>query len=423
MCTFFINGWMAAQALPDNSQALDKVVAVVGKEIVLQSDVEGRLAMFLQQNPALNAKDKEIRRKVLDALINERLMVTKAIEDSIVASDEEINQSLEYMMQNLVQTYGSERRVEDIYGMPVSRIRRNFREEVRKQLLVEKLQQQKFSAVKCSSREVEEFYRQNKDSIPRVPPQVELAHIVKVIQASTDAKEEVLRMARRVRDSIIAGGDFAAFAKKYSGDPGSAVSGGDLGWIDKGKLVPEYERAAYALQAGETSQPVETPFGYHIIQTLDKRKDAVQTRHILFKIGGSGDDQKRAKQALLDIRERIVKGEKFEDVARQTSDEKETQGFGGSMGVLELSRLPADLRTILEKLPEGGVSEPLPYMSDPTKPALHIIQKKKEMAEHIPSLEADYKRIEQMAASNKQNRLIEEWLQTLRRTIYWEYRE
>ena len=94
-------------------------------------------------------------------------------------------------------------------------------------------------------------------------------------------------LAKKVRDSIAAGGNFADYAKRYSADPGSAASGGELGWIDKGKLVGEYERAAYNLQSGEISQPVESPFGFHIIQTLDKRKDAIQTKHILFKLGGS----------------------------------------------------------------------------------------------------------------------------------------
>ena len=323
-----------------SSQVLDKVIAVVGREIVLQSDIEGRLAMIAQQNPKINPKDLEIRKKVLESLINERLMVTQAIEDSIVVQDEEINQSLDYMMQNLAQTYGSEKRIEDVYGMSVSRIKKNYREEVRKQLLVEKLQQQKLSSVKCTHREVQDFFNQYKDSIPTVPPQMELAHIVKTIQPSSDAKEEVKNLAKKVRDSIATGGIFADFAKRYSADPGSAASGGELGWIDKGKLVGEYEKAAYNLQSGEISQPVESPFGFHIIQTLDKRKDAIQTKHILFKLGGSGEDKKRTEKILSDIKMRVEKGESFDELAKIFSDEKETQGFGGSMGSVELSRLP-----------------------------------------------------------------------------------
>jgi peptidyl-prolyl cis-trans isomerase SurA len=399
------------------SQVLDKIIATVGREIVLQSDIEGRIAMFLQQNPKVNPSDPELRKQVLESLINERLMVTKAVEDSIAVMDEEINQSLDFMMQNLMQTYGSEKRVEDLYGMSVSRIRKNYREEVRKQLLVERLQQQKFMSVKCTNREVEDFYNQYRDSIRAIPASVELAHIVKHIKPSADAKEEVKRLALKIRDSILKGVDFAELAKRHSGDPGSASTGGDLGWVDKGKFVAEYERAAYDLQSGETSQPIESPFGFHIIQTIEKRKDASHTRHILLKLGGSADDKSRVEKILIDLKERVEKSESFEDLAKQYSDEKETQGFGGSMGVIELNRLPADLKSIVETLPEGGVSQPLPYMADPTKPSLHIILKKKNIAEHSPSLSSDFKKIEQMALQQKQAKLMDSFLKDLRDAI------
>jgi peptidyl-prolyl cis-trans isomerase SurA len=399
------------------SQVLDKIIATVGREIVLQSDIEGRIAMFLQQNPKVNPSDPELRKQVLESLINERLMVTKAVEDSITVMDEEINQSLDFMMQNLMQTYGSEKRVEDLYGMSISRIRKNYRDEVRKQLLVERLQQQKFMGVKCTNREVEDFYNQYRDSIRAIPASVELAHIVKHIKPSADAKEEVKRLALKIRDSILKGVDFAELAKRHSGDPGSASTGGDLGWVDKGKFVAEYERAAYDLQSGETSQPIESPFGFHIIQTIEKRKDASHTRHILLKLGGSADDKSRVEKILIDLKERVEKSESFEDLAKQYSDEKETQGFGGSMGVIELNRLPADLKSIVETLPEGGVSQPLPYMADPTKPSLHIILKKKNIAEHSPSLSSDFKKIEQMALQQKQAKLMDSFLKDLRDAI------
>lgn len=121
ICNVYISN-----AQDGSGQVLDKVIAVVGREIVLQSDIEGRLAMIAQQNPNINPKDLEIRKRVLESLINERLMVTQAIEDSIVVQDEEINQSLDYMMQNLAQTYGSEKRIEDVYGMSVSRIKKKL---------------------------------------------------------------------------------------------------------------------------------------------------------------------------------------------------------------------------------------------------------------------------------------------------------
>ena len=413
----FIVPFITSPAICQQSQVLDKIVATIGREIVLQSDIEGRIAMFMQQNPKVNPNDPALRKQVLEALISERLMVTKAVEDSITVQEEEINQSLDFMMQNMLQTYGSEKRVEDLYGMSISRIRKNYREEVRKQLLVERLQQQRFMNVKCSNREVEDFFQQYRDSIRPIPASAELAHIVKQVKPSADAKDEVKRLALHIRDSLVKGADFAEMAKRHSGDPGSAASGGDLGWVDKGKLVSEYERAAYELQSGEYSQPIETPFGFHIIQTIEKRKDAIHTKHILLKLGGSNDDKKRVEQILSDLKDRCSKGESFEELAKQYSDEKETQGFGGSMGTIELTRLPAELKSVIESLPENGVSQPLPYMSDPTKPAMHIILKKKAIAEHAPTLENDYKKLEQMAVQYKQAKLMETFLKELRTMI------
>ncbi|MFM8281856.1 MAG: peptidylprolyl isomerase [Bacteroidota bacterium] len=413
----FIVPFITSPAIGQQSQVLDKIVATIGREIVLQSDIEGRIAMFMQQNPKVNPNDPALRKQVLEALISERLMVTKAVEDSITVQEEEINQSLDFMMQNMLQTYGSEKRVEDLYGMSISRIRKNYREEVRKQLLVERLQQQRFMNVKCSNREVEDFFQQYRDSIRPIPASAELAHIVKQVKPSADAKDEVKRLALHIRDSLVKGADFAEMAKRHSGDPGSAASGGDLGWVDKGKLVSEYERAAYELQSGEYSQPIETPFGFHIIQTIEKRKDAIHTKHILLKLGGSNDDKKRVEQILSDLKDRCSKGESFEELAKQYSDEKETQGFGGSMGTIELTRLPAELKSVIESLPENGVSQPLPYMSDPTKPAMHIILKKKVIAEHTPTLANDYKKLEQMAVQYKQAKLMETFLKELRTMI------
>ena len=413
----FIVPFITSPAIGQQSQVLDKIVATIGREIVLQSDIEGRIAMFMQQNPKVNPNDPALRKQVLEALISERLMVTKAVEDSITVQEEEINQSLDFMMQNMLQTYGSEKRVEDLYGMSISRIRKNYREEVRKQLLVERLQQQRFMNVKCSNREVEDFFQQYRDSIRPIPASAELAHIVKQVKPSADAKDEVKRLALHIRDSLVKGADFAEMAKRHSGDPGSAASGGDLGWVDKGKLVSEYERAAYELQSGEYSQPIETPFGFHIIQTIEKRKDAIHTKHILLKLGGSNDDKKRVEQILSDLKDRCSKGESFEELAKQYSDEKETQGFGGSMGTIELTRLPAELKSVIESLPENGVSQPLPYMSDPTKPAMHIILKKKVIAEHTPTLANDYKKLEQMTVQYKQAKLMETFLKELRTMI------
>jgi len=401
-------------------QEIDKIVAVVGDEIIMQSDINSTIAFLGSQNPKVNPNDPLLRKQVLDNLINNKLMITKAIEDSIEVLDEEVNQYLDFWIQEEVRRYGSEKRLEDVYGISIARLRYEYKDEVRKKLLAQKLQQKKFSAIVVSPREVEEFYNKFRDSVPPIPAQVELYHIVKDAKANKDAKVDTYELAKKVRDSILAGGDFAEFARRYSGDPGTKESGGELGWFDKGKLYPDFEKSAFSLQIGEVSLPIETPFGFHIIQTLEKKKDAVRTRHILFKIGQTSEDIENAKKFLADIKKRAQAGENFEELAKKFSTDKETRGFGGLIGKVPVTEIPAD---VIKQLPEGGISEPVLYQAEGGKTSYHILYLKRQIPEHKATLADDYKQIEKYAIMEKQQKLYEEWIQSLRKELYWEIKQ
>ncbi len=413
-----------AQAQVKEGQSVDKIVAVAGNEVILQSDVQTQMALLAQQDPSVmkDPNNPEILHRILDALVNEKLILVRAIEDSVNVTDDEVTERLNFQIQSLVQQLGSEKRVEEVYGMSIARIRRDFRDEIRKQLLTERKKQQKFMDIKPSQREVETFFRDYRDSLPLVPEQYELYHIVKYVDATTAAKDEASNLARRVRDSILAGGDFAAFAKRYSADAGSAASGGDLGFVNKGKLVPEYEKIAYSLKPNEISDPIETPFGFHLIQLVEKREGSVNTRHILFKIGQSGDDVERTKAALAELKKQVEGGANFEDLARENSEDEETKAFGGAIGPVEAARL-GDLGSAVTALPDGGVSDPIPYAGSPTKVGFRIVYRKAKVPEHIMSLENDLKRVEQYATMFKRNKMYEDWVKELRNTIYWEIKD
>jgi peptidyl-prolyl cis-trans isomerase SurA len=320
----------------------------------------------------------------------------------------------------LVQQFGSEKRIEDVYGMSITKIKKDFREEIRKRLYIERIQQMMFSDIKVSRGDVESFYSRFRDSIPKVPDRVDLYHIVKYVKASDEKNKEAQQLAIRVRDSIIKGASFSDFARRYSGDPASAANGGDLGTVDKGKFVPTFEAAAFALEPNEISQPVESPFGWHVIQLIEKTSSTITTRHILIKVGQSDEDRQAVQTDLREIKNRVTTGENFEELAKKLSDERETQGFGGSMGTVDLERLPAEMRTIISALPDGGVSDPLPYAADPTKPGYHILFRKRLIAAHAPSLTDDYKQLEQLALMEKRQRMEQDWIKDLRKKLYWE---
>ncbi len=417
LCTYGVHQ-AAAQ------DAMERIVAVVGDEIILKSDIDGQVELMAQRSPGLDRKDEKLRASILNQLINERLVLLAAQEDTnVVVSEEEITARMEQQIAMMVQQFGSEQRIEELYGMSMTRIRREFRDEIRKQLLAQKKRDLMFGDVKATRNDVERFYAEYKDSLPMIPERVDLYHIVWYVKASEKRRDEAQALASAVRDSIVRlGADFGAMAAKYSSDPGSAARGGDLGSVEKGKFVPAFEAAAYALEPGQISDPVESPFGWHVIQLVSKTPTSIHCKHILFKVGQNDEDREAARKGLNELRERALAGEDFEELAKKYSDEKETQGFGGAMGEIELQRLPPDMKKAITDLNDGGITEPLPYVADPTKPGYHIIYRKRLIRAHRPSLEFDYKAIEKMAAYTKQQKMEQSWIEELRRTKYWEVR-
>ncbi|MBE2188159.1 MAG: peptidylprolyl isomerase [Desulfobulbaceae bacterium] len=418
---FFISVMInIAHTQPKAGESLDRIVAIVGEDVVMKSDIDGQIGALMQYDKNLDINDKTLRKQILDGLIDQFLMVYKAKQDSIVISDEEVTQRMEMHLQTEVRRFGSEQRVEQVYGMSIPRIKNEIKEKIRHSLLVQNLLSVKFSEVKVTQKEVQDFYNQNSDSIPEMPAAYELYHIVKNVKSDDDTKKASFDFAVKLRDSLLNGADFADFAKRYSGDPGTAEDGGELGWFERGKLFPEFEKAAFKLAVNEISLPIETPFGFHIIQTLDKRPEAVKTRHILLKFAQSNEDKQKAIDFLNDLKKKIEEGSDFEELAKLYSDDKETRGFGGFLGKLPYEDIPEKLRSIVTSLPDGALSEPMLYVSDPTKESYHIIYKKKFHVVHKANLNDDFNEIEQYAIESKKRKLYAEFLQNLRKVMHWE---
>jgi peptidyl-prolyl cis-trans isomerase SurA len=259
-----------------------------------------------------------------------------------------------------------------------------------------------------------------RDSMPMIPVQVELFHIVKYIVPDTTSKENTISLAKRVRDSLLADGDFREFAKKYSGDVGSVADGGDLGWVEKGKFVAEFERAAFALQVNEISMPIESPFGFHVIKLLEKNKDSIHCSHILFKLIQSDDDILKVKTLLDSVRQIAVDSNNFELLAIQFSEDKDTKGFGGSIGKIPLSEVPYSIANSVKELNDGEISIPAAYSNDPTKQGMSIVWRKRTIPEHKANLDDDYDFLKQAAQRYKVFEQRAKWISELKNEIYWE---
>jgi len=399
------------------AQTLDRIIAVVDEEVVLLSELEAQVQFFAMNN-RVDPATPGLREQVLENMITERLIIAKAREDSVTVTDEEVQKQLDMVLQQRVQQVGSEARLEEIYGMPIARIRLEFRDEMRKNLIAQKLQQQRFSETSIGRREVEEFYRTYKDSLPRVPEEVELSHILKIPTVSEAAREATRARLEELRDSIRAGTDFGAIARQYSEDPGSAPAGGDLGLVRRGLFVKEFESAVFSLDEGQMSDIVETPFGLHLIQLLERRGDAVRARHILLRMERTEADDDSARAALARLRERALEGESFAELAREYSDDEQTRLAGGELGTFEMENLDPELERTITGVQQGEISPPS-RISVGSSYGFHIVLVKQRTPAHEMSLEQDYRKLEALAMNYKRVQDYQDWITELKQQIYW----
>jgi peptidyl-prolyl cis-trans isomerase SurA len=400
---------------------VDRIVAVVGKEPILLSDVNAQ-AEFYAFNNKIDISTPGLKEQVLDAMINEKLILAKAIEDTTISiSEDQVTNQLDALIAQRLQQVGSEKKLEELYGMPISKIKREFRDETRKQLMVQALQQTKFGELQPSRREIEEFYAQYVDSLPAVPEELELYHLYRIPKVGTRVKEGIRHQLEGILDSVKAGGDFADYAKRYSEDRGTAAQGGDLGFVRRGEFFAEFEEAVFSLKEHQLSNVIETPLGFHIIQLLERRGEQVHPRHILMKFKNDQAEADSTIAFLKLLKDSAEHGTDFAELAKRHSEDKESAPLGGYLGKLPVTQFDQSLLETVSKLKPGGVSDPVAVRSEKSS-GYQIIYLKERTAEHPMRLPADWKHVEQLATSFKRSTEYQRWLKQLRSEIYWETR-
>jgi len=401
-------------------EVLDKIVAVVDNEIILKSELDLRVQMEAAKSN-LNPDDPILRKRVLNGMITEKLLYAQAKLDSIEVSDEEVKQMLDNQMNYFIQQYGSKERVEETYGMSIERIKKEFRDDTKKNLMAQRLQQQKFGEIDVTRREVEEFYKTYKDSLGLIPEKFTLSHIFIDPSKSQNAKKKAREFAEALLDSLKNGADFAVLATKYSDDPGSRAQGGDLGLVQRGVFYPEFEAAAFALKEGEISDVVESPVGFHIIQLLERKGNQIHTRHILVMVKSDDKSDLKAIELLTEIKDSIRQGyNTFEYYAKKYSDDKETAKFGGKLGTLEVGQLDKQILQTVYTMKEGEISAPKKLVIGPKKYGYHIVKLIKRVPEHVANIDKDYDDIKRLAEYRKREQEFKKWVEELKSHIYWE---
>jgi len=400
-------------------QVLDEIVAVVGDRIILLSELnQYTYNVALQQgiDPS-KAPDKfeEIRKKTLENLVDQKVLLLKAQEDSVQVEESQVDQVLNEQIQQMVQQLGSEEKLVEYFGAPLNKIKRDFRDDVRERLLIEALQAKKFREVKVSRREVEEFYHTMRDSLPEIQEAVKLSHILLEVKPGDEAKRAAYERIKDLLQRVRAGEDFPRLAEQYSEDPGSAANGGELGFIQRGEFVREFEEAAFALEPGQVSDIVETKFGYHIIKLLERRGEKINTAHILIRVQTTSEDEKRTLQRAEEIRQQILEGSAdFAEMAKKYSDDKTTAAEGGSLGWFPVDQLQiAEFKKAVQDLKVGQVSSPLR-----TKFGYHVIKLDDKKEARKLALLQDWEQIETWALNFKRQKEFQKWLEDAKKDIH-----
>lgn len=405
-------------------EVIDGIAVIVDDNIILKSEVDQyavSLALQLGIEPQRQPERmEELRRDTLNELITQKVLLVKAKEDSIVVNDRQVDAMLEEQIARMVQQLGSEKKVEEYFGSPLRQIRREFRPEVEERLLVQRLKEKRDFEVQISRREVEEFYRTYRDSLPEVKKAARISHILMSVQPNLEAAEQARKRAEDLLARLRKGEDFATLARNYSEDPGSAKNGGDLGTLERGDLVREFEEVAFSLEPGEISGVVRTQFGFHIIQLISKTGEKINPRHILIRVEKSEADEENTVEQLENVRQKIISGElTFEEAAKEYSEDGETASKGGDLGWFEFDQFQLEsFKQAVQRLEVGEISQPVK-----TDFGYHLVRLDERRDARKLDLNKDWAQIKNWALNIKRQKEFEKWVEQIKEDVYIEIKE
>ena len=402
-------------AIGANAQSIDKVEAIIGDEIVLTSEVESQYLQYLSQG---NSKSDAIKCEIIEDLLFQKLLINQAKLDSVVVTDEEVDGEITKRLTYFESQLGSVEKVEEYFGKLKVEIELELGKVIKDQFLAERIQRGISSDVKVTPTEVREFFNQQNDAdIPVVPTKVEVAQIIVKPEISEEQKDKLRNKLNSFRERVYKGEDFKMLATLYSDDPGSATRGGELGFVNRGDLVPEFERAAFRLKEGEISEVVESQFGFHIVQLIERRGEQINVRHILLKTKVSSTALYNAKLKIEQVEKELKAGTiTFDDAVEKYSDDESKNNNGlllnpNTMSTLHtINDMAPALKYAVENLDIGAISIPsVIQMPDETK-AYRILKLNKRIEEHKANLVDDFSMIKDFAINIKKQVELMKWI-------------
>ena len=395
-------------------QSIDKIEAILGEEIILTSEIESQYAQFLSQG---NNRSPEIKCQIIDDLLFQKLLINQAKIDSIDISNDEIDSEVNKRISYFINQLGSIKKVESYFGKLKNEIELELSRVVKDQILAQKMQKKLTSSIKITPSEVKsEFNKLTTEELPEIPTQVEISQIVIKPQITLQQKDEIKLKLENFRLRINNGEDFKMLAALYSDDPGSAAKGGELGFVNRGDLVPNFERAAFRLKEGEISKVIESEYGYHIIQLIERRGEQINVRHILLKTKVNSTELYLAKLKIDSIFILINNNKiSFNNAVKQYSDPESKINNGllinkNTMSALHtLEELSPSLKIVIKDMSIDEVSEPKLIQLEGENKAYRIIKINRKIEAHNANLVDDFSIIKEFAINSKKQEQLDKW--------------
>ncbi|MDX2002992.1 MAG: peptidylprolyl isomerase [Chitinophagales bacterium] len=405
---------------------VDKIVGIVGDEVILLSDIELQYQQMKLETPGL---PESFKCQLFDQMLTNKMYLEQAKIDSIKVTDDEVESELNRRIQYFVSMIGSEEKLEAYYEKTILQIKDEFRTDIREQLLAQREQAKIYESVKVTPNEVKEFFNTiPKDSLPYFKSEVEIGQIVIKPKFSATAKQLAIEKLEGIREQIVKGNnDFETLASIYSQDDGSKDLGGDLGMVGRGVMVPEFEAAAFSLQDSmELSPIVESQYGYHLIQLLSRKGEKVHVRHILVIPTITNFDLREAKAKLDSIRNLIVHDSiSFEKAVNRFSEDDETKYQGGMLSnpqtggnSFETDQLDPSLSVPISDMKPGDISQPVMYLVSEREKYYRLLFLKSRTKAHTANLEDDFYKIKAAAQNKKQGEALQKWLKDRIQSTY-----
>ena len=420
----------AAVSVYGQDNVIDEVVWVVGDEAILKSDVESERLNAQYEGRKFDGDPYCI---IPEQLAVQKLFLHQAAIDSIEVSEQEVIGQVERRTNWLIeQVGGSKEKLEEYYNKTSTQIREMLRENIRDGLTVQKMQQHIVGEIKITPAEVRRYFKDlPQDSIPFVPTQVEVQIVTLEPKIPLEEVERVKKTLRDYTDGINSGKmSFATYARFYSEDPGTARRGGELGFMGKGELVPEYANVAFNLQdPNKVSKIVETEFGFHIIQLIEKRGDRINTRHILLKPKVEEKDLEAALVRLDSIADDI-RNQKFtfDDAATYISQDKDTKNKHGLMAnkntgtarfeMQDLAQVSQEVAKMVENMNVGEISRAFTMINDKGKEVCAIVKLKSRINGHKATISEDYQRLKAIVMEKRSEDKLEKWIKEKQKHTY-----